>query len=189
MTSAISLAPPSSTRSATQPLLPSGSRPSVESLVLQIPLVILEVCHPISFGRFPHSWGTKRRSVLLMNVYCLIGFAIKIRTQEGNLDWVFNNTPVFFLRDPSKFPHFIHTQKRDPQTHLKDADMFWVRFPTRYLAIALSPLTNFTIFGTLGLSLTKPRVGSPSDDPVLRPWNSRWLPQYAWILGAHFQIC
>ncbi|KAK7691607.1 hypothetical protein QCA50_005006 [Cerrena zonata] len=53
------------------------------------------------------------------------GFAIKIRTQEGNLDWVFNNTPVFFLRDPSKFPHFIHTQKRDPQTHLKDADMFW----------------------------------------------------------------
>ncbi|CAL1711221.1 unnamed protein product [Somion occarium] len=53
------------------------------------------------------------------------GFAIKIKTEEGNLDWVFNNTPVFFLRDPSKFPHFIHTQKRDPQTHLKDADMFW----------------------------------------------------------------
>jgi catalase len=53
------------------------------------------------------------------------GFAIKIRTDEGNLDWVFNNTPVFFLRDPAKFPHFIHTQKRDPQTHLKDADMFW----------------------------------------------------------------
>jgi catalase len=54
------------------------------------------------------------------------GFAIKIRTDEGNLDWVFNNTPVFFIRDPAKFPHFIHTQKRDPQTHLKDADMFWV---------------------------------------------------------------
>ncbi|PIL27423.1 hypothetical protein GSI_10571 [Ganoderma sinense ZZ0214-1] len=53
------------------------------------------------------------------------GFAVKIRTEEGNLDWVFNNTPVFFIRDPSKFPHFIHTQKRDPQTHLKDADMFW----------------------------------------------------------------
>ena len=56
------------------------------------------------------------------------GFAIKIRTDEGNLDWVFNNTPVFFLRDPAKFPHFIHTQKRDPQTHLKDPDMFWVSF-------------------------------------------------------------
>ncbi|KAH8103289.1 catalase [Cristinia sonorae] len=53
------------------------------------------------------------------------GFAIKIKTDEGNLDWVFNNTPVFFIRDPAKFPHFIHTQKRDPQTHLKDADMFW----------------------------------------------------------------
>lgn len=32
---------------------------------------------------------------------------------------------MFFLRDPSKFPRFIHTQKRDPQTHLKDNDMFW----------------------------------------------------------------
>ncbi|KAI9456442.1 catalase, partial [Boletus coccyginus] len=53
------------------------------------------------------------------------GFAIKIRSEEGNLDWVFNNTPVFFIRDPAKFPHFIHTQKRDPQTHLKDPDMFW----------------------------------------------------------------
>ncbi|KIJ60733.1 hypothetical protein HYDPIDRAFT_31956 [Hydnomerulius pinastri MD-312] len=53
------------------------------------------------------------------------GFALKLRTEEGNLDWVFNNTPVFFIRDPAKFPHFIHTQKRDPQTHLKDADMFW----------------------------------------------------------------
>ncbi|KAG8744273.1 hypothetical protein FRC10_010436 [Ceratobasidium sp. 414] len=53
------------------------------------------------------------------------GFSIKVRTEEGNWDWVFNNTPVFFLRDPAKFPHFIHTQKRDPQTNLKDADMFW----------------------------------------------------------------
>ncbi|PFH51648.1 hypothetical protein AMATHDRAFT_2920 [Amanita thiersii Skay4041] len=53
------------------------------------------------------------------------GFAIKLRTEEGNWDWVFNNTPVFFIRDPAKFPHFIHTQKRDPQTHLKDPDAFW----------------------------------------------------------------
>jgi len=36
-----------------------------------------------------------------------------------------NNTPVFFIRDPSKFPDFIHTQKRHPQTNLKDANMFW----------------------------------------------------------------
>lgn len=53
------------------------------------------------------------------------GFAIKFYTEEGNLDWVYNNTPVFFIRDPSKFPHFIHTQKRNPQTNLKDANMFW----------------------------------------------------------------
>ncbi|RLV92575.1 Peroxisomal catalase [Spathaspora sp. JA1] len=53
------------------------------------------------------------------------GFATKIYTEEGNLDLVYNNTPVFFIRDPSKFPHFIHTQKRNPETHLKDANMFW----------------------------------------------------------------
>ena len=54
------------------------------------------------------------------------GFAIKLKTEQGNWDWVFNNTPVFFIRDPAKFPHFIHTQKRHPQSHLRDADMFWV---------------------------------------------------------------
>ncbi|KAL1976864.1 hypothetical protein VTN31DRAFT_3146 [Thermomyces dupontii] len=53
------------------------------------------------------------------------GFALKFYTEEGNWDWVFNNTPVFFLREPSKFPLFIHTQKRNPQTNLKDATMFW----------------------------------------------------------------
>lgn len=53
------------------------------------------------------------------------GFSIKFYTEKGNWDWVFNNTPVFFLRDPSKFPIFIHTQKRNPQTNLKDATMFW----------------------------------------------------------------
>jgi len=56
------------------------------------------------------------------------GFSVKMKTKEGNMDWVFNNTPVFFLRDPAKFPHFIHTQKRDPQTHLtgaQDSTHFW----------------------------------------------------------------
>lgn len=53
------------------------------------------------------------------------GFATKLYTQEGNWDWVFNNTPVFFLRDPTNFPTFIHTQKRNPQTNLKDPTMFW----------------------------------------------------------------
>ncbi|KAL1891144.1 catalase A [Ceratocystis pirilliformis] len=53
------------------------------------------------------------------------GFSLKFYTSEGNWDWVYNNTPVFFLRDPAKFPTFIHTQKRNPQTNLKDANMFW----------------------------------------------------------------
>jgi len=56
------------------------------------------------------------------------GFAVKFRTDDGNWDLVANNTPVFFLRDPAKFPHFIHTQKRDPSTHLSatdDSTMFW----------------------------------------------------------------
>ncbi|KAI0473413.1 catalase-like domain-containing protein [Xylariaceae sp. FL0804] len=56
------------------------------------------------------------------------GFSVKFRTDDGNWDMVANNTPVFFLRDPAKFPHFIHTQKRDPATHLTHADdstMFW----------------------------------------------------------------
>ncbi|ANZ74982.1 BA75_02005T0 [Komagataella pastoris] len=53
------------------------------------------------------------------------GFSTKFYTEEGNLDLVYNNTPIFFIRDPSKFPHFIHTQKRNPATNLKDANMFW----------------------------------------------------------------
>ena len=46
------------------------------------------------------------------------GFSVKFYTDWGNHDWVFNNTPVFFLREANKFPHFIHTQKRDPRSHL-----------------------------------------------------------------------
>jgi len=53
------------------------------------------------------------------------GFAVKFYTEEGNWDLVGNNTPIFFIRDPIFFPSFIHTQKRNPVTHLKDPDMFW----------------------------------------------------------------
>ncbi|XP_014670542.1 PREDICTED: catalase-like isoform X1 [Priapulus caudatus] len=53
------------------------------------------------------------------------GFALKFYTEEGNWDLVGNNTPVFFIRDPIFFPNFIHTQKRNPVTNLKDPDMFW----------------------------------------------------------------
>ena len=53
------------------------------------------------------------------------GFALKIYTEEGNWDMVGNNTPVFFVRDPYKFPDFIHTQKRDPKTNLRDMSAAW----------------------------------------------------------------
>jgi len=53
------------------------------------------------------------------------GFAVKFYTEEGNYDMTGNNTPVFFIRDPLKFPDFIHTQKRDPETNMPNPDMFW----------------------------------------------------------------
>jgi catalase len=53
------------------------------------------------------------------------GFALKFYTDEGNWDLVGNNTPVFFVRDPYKFPDFIRTQKRDPATNLRSATAMW----------------------------------------------------------------
>ncbi|MFC5550009.1 catalase [Massilia aerilata] len=53
------------------------------------------------------------------------GFALRFYTEEGNWDLVGNNTPTFFLKDGIKFPDFIHTQKRDPQTNLKSAENMW----------------------------------------------------------------
>ncbi len=53
------------------------------------------------------------------------GFAIKFYTEDGNWDLVGNNTPVFFIRDPLKFPDFIHTQKRDPRNHMRNATAVW----------------------------------------------------------------
>lgn len=53
------------------------------------------------------------------------GFAVKFYTEDGNYDLVGNNTPVFFIRDAIKFPDFIHTQKRDPKTHLKNPTAVW----------------------------------------------------------------
>lgn len=53
------------------------------------------------------------------------GFALKFYTSEGNWDLVGNNTPVFFVRDPLKFPDFIHTQKRHPRTNLRSPNAMW----------------------------------------------------------------
>jgi catalase len=53
------------------------------------------------------------------------GFAVKYYTAEGNWDLVGNNTPVFFVRDPMKFPDFIHTQKRHPRSNLRSPTAMW----------------------------------------------------------------
>ncbi len=53
------------------------------------------------------------------------GFALKFYTEEGNWDMVGNNTPVFFLRDPLKFPDLNHAVKRDPRTNMRSAQNNW----------------------------------------------------------------
>lgn len=53
------------------------------------------------------------------------GFATRFYTEDGNYDLVGNNTPIFFIRDGIKFPDFIHTQKRDPQTGLPNPVAHW----------------------------------------------------------------
>ena len=92
------------------------------------------------------------------------GFAMKFYTDDGIWDLVGNNTPIFFIRDPILFPSFIHTQKRNPQTHLKDPDMFWdfitLRPETTHQVsmvdiIAISYISSLLIeniywYGTLG---------------------------------------
>lgn len=60
------------------------------------------------------------------------GFAVRFYTAQGNWDMVGNNTPVFFLRDPIKFPDFVHSQKKDPRTNLPSAAAvyeFWANSP------------------------------------------------------------
>ena len=60
------------------------------------------------------------------------GFAVKFYTREGNYDVVGNNTPVFFLNDPSKFPDFVHSQKKNPMSNVPDAARmfeYWANHP------------------------------------------------------------
>lgn len=78
------------------------------------------------------------------------GFSIKLKTQQGNMDWVFLNSPVFFIRDPTKFVFINHVAKRDPRSHLglqDDSTMFWDFFGTNPEAAH-----QFTyIFGSRGI--------------------------------------
>ncbi len=72
------------------------------------------------------------------------GFAIKFYTEEGNWDLVGNNTPVFFLKDPMKFPDLNHAVKRDPKTNMRSAKNnwdFWTNLPEslHQVTITMSP--------------------------------------------------
>lgn len=78
------------------------------------------------------------------------GFSCKFYTTGGNWDMVGNNTPVFFVRDPLKFQDFIHSQKRHPQTGLRDATMQW-----DYFSLSPESLHQVTIlFSDRGIPAT-----------------------------------
>ncbi|OTA60873.1 putative catalase Cat [Hypoxylon sp. EC38] len=53
------------------------------------------------------------------------GMAVKFFTEQGNWDWVCLNIPMFFIRDPIKFPGMMHAQRRDPQTNLANPNIWW----------------------------------------------------------------
>ncbi|KTC62904.1 catalase [Pseudomonas fluorescens ABAC62] len=74
------------------------------------------------FLRFSSVIGSRGSADTVINPR---GFAVKFYTEEGNWDVVGNNTPVFFIRDPIKFPDFIHSQKPDPQTNRPNAERQW----------------------------------------------------------------
>ena len=69
------------------------------------------------------------------------GFAIKFYTEQGNWDLVGNNTPVFFLRDPKKFPDLNHAVKRDPKTNMRSAKNnwdFWTNLPEAFHQVTIT---------------------------------------------------
>jgi catalase len=98
-----------------------------------------EVTHDVSdltSAAFLNGIGTKSRCLLRVStvgpesgsadaIRDVRGWGMKIYTSEGNQDFVFNDTPVFFVRDPIKFPSLNRSHKRHPRTALPDATMFW----------------------------------------------------------------
>ena len=89
---------------------------------------------------------------------------MKFYTDEGNFDLVCNNTPVFFMRDPSKFQDFIHSQKRQPDTGLRSNTMQWD------LLDALA------------------RVGPPGDHPDERPRHPAHLAPHERLQQPHLLV-
>lgn len=76
------------------------------------------------------------------------GFAIKFYTEDGICDFVCNNTPFFFIRDPIKFPDVVHSRKRNPQTNVKDANMSW-----DFISLTPESMMNIMfLFGERGIT-------------------------------------
>ncbi len=92
------------------------------------------------------------------------GFALKFYTEEGNWDLVGNNTPVFFLRDPRKFPDLNKAVKRDPKTNMRSADQ------------------------QLGLLDLAARGAAPGHHRDERPRHSLQLPPHARLRLARLQL-
>jgi catalase len=107
------------------------------------------------------------------------GFAVKFYTEEGNYDMVGNNTPVFFIRDPLKFPDFIHTQKRHPATNCKNPDMFW-----DFLSLTPESIHQVTIlFSDRGTPATYRHMNGYSSHTF--KWYNR-KGEYCWV-QYHFK--
>jgi len=107
------------------------------------------------------------------------GFAVKFYTEEGNYDFVGNNTPVFFIRDPLKFPDFIHTQKRHPVTNLPDPNMFW-----DFLSLTPESIHQVTIlFSDRGIPATYRHMNGYSSH-TFKWYNNKG--EYFWV-QYHFK--
>ncbi|KAJ5678581.1 peroxisomal catalase [Penicillium macrosclerotiorum] len=78
----------------------------------------------------------------------LKGMATKLFTKDGEWDWVGLNFPLFFIRDPAKFPDLMHAQRRDPQNNLLNPNMLWEFLTENHEALHMS-LIQFSDFGTM----------------------------------------
>ncbi|WP_444888972.1 catalase [Microbulbifer sp. DLAB2-AA] len=109
------------------------------------------------------------------------GFALKFYTEDGNWDLVGNNTPVFFVRDPYKFPDFIHTQKRHPRTHLRSPTAMW-----DFWSLSPESLHQVTIlFSDRGLPISPMHMNGYGSH-TYSLWNSAG--ERFWV-KFHFKTC
>ncbi|HEX4842522.1 MAG TPA: catalase [Limnobacter sp.] len=98
----------------------------------------------------------------------LRGFAVKFFTDEGNWDMVGSNSPVFFIRDPMKFPDLVHSQKRNPHDHLRSNTAYW-----DFLSLCPESMHQITfLMGERGLPAS-PRFMNGYGGHTFSIWNVR----------------